>query len=67
MSNVFVPPGWVRKKVGRRIVYISDAPKIQIWKIKEFDKLQRQGRFTAVDRDTLNFSVKVKTAYGFYI
>ena len=59
MSEFSVPPGWTRKKVGRRIVFISDAPRVHIWNIKEFDKFQENGRFSTVNRVTLNFSVKV--------
>ena len=59
MSNLFVPPGWTRKKVGRKIVYICEAPKLQIWNIKEFDRLKKKGRFLHVDRHSLNFSTKV--------
>ena len=60
MSESFVPPGWVRKKVGRKIVYICDAPKLHIWNIKEFDRLKKKGRFENVNRDTLSFSTKVR-------
>ena len=59
MSDFSVPPGWIRKKVGRKIVFISDAPRVHIWNIKEFDKFQGKGRFSTVNRDALNFSVKV--------
>ena len=54
-----VPPGWVRKKVGRKVVYTSDAPKVQIWNIRDFDRFKQKGRFLSVNRDTLNFSNKV--------
>ena len=60
MSDQFVPNGWTRKRVGRKIVYICEPPKIQIWNIKEFDRLKKKGRFLHVNRDTLNFSTKVR-------
>jgi hypothetical protein len=59
MSTVKVPPGWVRKKVGKKVVYISDAPKVKIWKIGDFDRFKKKGRFLTVNRHTLNFSIKV--------
>ena len=59
MTLVKVPPGWVRKKVGKKIVYITDVPKIHIWKIGDFDRLKKNGRFLAIDRSVLNFSIKV--------
>ena len=61
MSSVLkVPPGWVRKKVGKKVVYITEVPRVHIWKIGEFDRLQKQGRFPTVSRDILNFSIKVR-------
>ena len=62
MSSVIkVPPGWIRKKVGKKIVYITEVPRVHIWKIGEFDRLQKQGRFSTISRDILNFSIKVRT------
>ena len=60
MSDFLVPPGWNRIKVGKKIVYISDAPRVHIWKLKEFDSLKKKGRFLTVNRDALNFSTKVR-------
>ena len=61
MNKVKVPPGWVRKQVNKKILYITDAPKTHIWKIGEFDKLKGKGRFPDVERESLNFSIKVNT------
>jgi hypothetical protein len=60
MSKNVVPPGWTRKKVDKRIVYICDPPRVHIWNIKDFDNLKRKGRFPTVSRETLSFSTKVR-------
>ena len=59
MSSVIVPPGWVRKKVGKKIVYITDVPRTRVWNLRDFDRLQENGRYLTVQRHTLNFSTKV--------
>ena len=64
MSTILVPPGWIRKRVDKRIVYVSDPPRVHIWKIKDFDVLKKKGRFPTVNRETLNFSTKVRVLYG---
>ena len=60
MSTVKVPPGWIRKKVGKKIVYITDSPRVRIWKISEFDAIQKKGRFSTIPREMLSFSIKVR-------
>ena len=60
MSTVKVPPGWIRKKVGKKIAYITDPPKVSIWKISEFDAFKKKGRFSTIPREMLNFSIKVR-------
>ena len=60
MSTVKVPPGWVRKKVGKKIAYITDPPRVSIWKISEFDAFKKKGRFSTIPREMLSFSVKVR-------
>ena len=59
MPKVKIPPGWVRKQVNKKILYISDAPKVHIWKIGEFDRFKKKERFLDINRSTLNFSIKV--------
>ena len=59
MLRVKVPPGWTRKKVGKKILYVTDPPRVSIWKIGDFDRLKKKGRFPGISRDTLNFSIKV--------
>ena len=58
MPRVKVPPGWTRKKVGRRIVYISEPPRSTIRNIEHFDNFKKNGRFPTIDREMLNFSAK---------
>ena len=59
MPGLNIPPGWTRKKTGKKIVYVTDLPKCQIWSKNDFDKFKKGGRFLNIDRDTLNFSIKV--------
>ena len=60
MSTILVPPGWVRKRIGKRIVYITDHPRVQIQSVTQFDKLKSAGRYLNVTRQMLNFSLKVR-------
>ena len=59
MSKIKVPPGWLRKQVGKKVVYISEPPRVRIWNLGDFDKLKAKGRFADIDREMLNFSLKV--------
>ena len=58
MGKVPIPKGWKRLKVGNRIVYESDPPRVKIYKTSVFDKLKANGRFGNVQREQLNFSLK---------
>ena len=60
MTRVKVPHGWTRRKHGRKIVYSSEPPRVQIWSKTDFDKLKENGRFLAINREMLNFSSKVE-------
>ena len=45
MLRVKVPRGWRREKIGNRICYESDPPRVKIWKVGDFDQLKIRGRF----------------------
>ena len=60
MLKVKVPRGWRREKIGNRICYESDPPRVKIWKVGDFDQLKIRGRFENIDRQELNFSSRVE-------
>ena len=62
MPKVKIPHGWTRKKTGRKIVYTSEPPRVQIWSVKDFDNLKLSGRFSSINREMLNFSSKAENA-----
>ena len=60
MSYVKVPPGLTRIRVGKRIVYQSNPPglRVKIWNREAFDGFKLKGRFSNIDREELDFSIK---------